>query len=150
VTRRVPPSDLTRVRSLATAFRNAIEDCDRASLGVGFAHFPEGSCDDTALLLGAFLIENHEAPFTDVYGEWGAAESFGTHAWIERNGLIVDITADQFDDIDERVIVTTVSAWHDARRAYARGRADYRLCPRAWANLARSYAIILSRVRDAA
>jgi hypothetical protein len=36
-----------------------------------------------------------------------------TRACIEPEGLIVDITADQFADVDEPVIVTTVSTWHD-------------------------------------
>jgi hypothetical protein len=35
-----------------------------------------------------------------------------SHAWIEADGVIVDITADQFQDISERVIVTTCSPWH--------------------------------------
>ncbi len=42
----------------------------------------------------------------------GADRSDGrTHAWVTVNGIIVDITADQFDE--EPVIVTRQSAWHD-------------------------------------
>jgi len=36
-----------------------------------------------------------------------------THAWIERDGVIVDITADQFDDVEQAVIVTADRTWHD-------------------------------------
>ena len=35
-----------------------------------------------------------------------------THAWLERDGVIVDITADQFDDAKCSVIVTTDDSWH--------------------------------------
>jgi hypothetical protein len=35
-----------------------------------------------------------------------------SHVWIEQNGLIVDVTADQFDDVDDPVIVTRDGAWH--------------------------------------
>ena len=38
-----------------------------------------------------------------------------THAWIDQGGLIVDITADQFDDIDDAVIVTFDRSWYDRR-----------------------------------
>ncbi len=38
-----------------------------------------------------------------------------THAWVERYGLIVDITADQFPDVSEPVVLTTNRTWHDAR-----------------------------------
>lgn len=147
--RRSTPPSLTRVRSLATSFRDAIEKCDLASLGITFTDFPRGSCGDVALLLGTFLIENGERPFTEMFGEWGPPERFESHAWIERNGVVVDITADQFDGND-RVIVTKKSAWHDSHRTAARGNADFRTYDQhTSANLARSYAIIRSRVREA-
>ena len=37
-----------------------------------------------------------------------------SHAWIQREGLIIDITADQFDDVTEPVIVSDSSPWHDS------------------------------------
>jgi hypothetical protein len=38
-----------------------------------------------------------------------------THAWVERDGLIIDITADQFVDVAEPVLLTTDRTWHDVR-----------------------------------
>jgi hypothetical protein len=35
-----------------------------------------------------------------------------SHAWLQNGGWIVDITADQFPDVDEPVIVTNSSEWH--------------------------------------
>ena len=35
-----------------------------------------------------------------------------THAWLEQDGLVVDITADQFADVDHAVVVGFESAWH--------------------------------------
>lgn len=36
-----------------------------------------------------------------------------THAWIERDGIIVDITADQFCGVSEPVTVTTEREWYE-------------------------------------
>jgi hypothetical protein len=35
-----------------------------------------------------------------------------THAWLEKDGVIVDITADQFDDAECPVMVTADDSWH--------------------------------------
>lgn len=38
---------------------------------------------------------------------------FGSHAWLERGSWIVDITADQFPDVTESVIVTQDRDWYN-------------------------------------
>ncbi len=35
-----------------------------------------------------------------------------SHGWLKQNELIIDITADQFEDNNESVIVTINSKWH--------------------------------------
>ena len=35
------------------------------------------------------------------------------HSWLQRGNLIIDITADQFEEISEQVIVSTSSRWHE-------------------------------------
>ena len=35
------------------------------------------------------------------------------HFWLEQSGFIIDITADQFEDCAESVIVTANRSWHD-------------------------------------
>jgi hypothetical protein len=101
--------DLTLVRDAATRFRRALEDGELET--VTLAKFPKGACGDASELLGQYL--------TDIgLGQWsyrrGNDES-RTHAWIERDDVIVDITGDQFDDVSEPVTVTTDHSWHDRR-----------------------------------
>jgi hypothetical protein len=72
-------------------------------------HFPHGTCGDVAILLGEFFYRTW-------LGEWtyrSGIRDDHTHAWLERDGVTVDITADQFPDVDQAVIVTRASTWHD-------------------------------------
>ncbi|MER5866159.1 hypothetical protein [Kitasatospora sp. NPDC002040] len=49
------------------------------------------------------------------------------HAWLELDGLIMDITADQFDDAPgERAWVTRDRQWHDTFEATVRNPRMYR------------------------
>jgi hypothetical protein len=47
-----------------------------------------------------------------VLGRRRSGDDRAFHAWLLVDGLTIDITADQFDDIAEPVIVTTTSPWH--------------------------------------
>ena len=40
-------------------------------------------------------------------------DGFRRHVWIAIDGINIDISADQFPDIHEKVIVTRHSRWHD-------------------------------------
>lgn len=76
----------------------------------GLADFPRGACGTTADMLGQYFQELG-------LGEWNyrqglLPDSGNTHGWIERKGLLVDITADQFPDVKQSVIVTAHSPWH--------------------------------------
>jgi hypothetical protein len=42
------------------------------------------------------------------YGKGG-----GKHVWIVVDGVTIDITADQFDDVDNTAIVVRCSLWHE-------------------------------------
>jgi len=109
--------EIEQVKSLALAFRAAIEQC-RPRLGyVALKHFPHGSCSDTSDLLGRFLQANGFPGWTVVSGH----RNKWTHAWLERDGVCVDITADQFEDSPGAVVVALGPAWHrqftvDSRR----------------------------------
>ena len=37
----------------------------------------------------------------------------GTHAWLECANLIIDITADQFPGIKEKILVTRENSWYE-------------------------------------
>ena len=60
--------------------------------------FPKGSCGDASLLLGKYLIENGFEPKYK-NGKNGKYEGndVKSHAWLELNDIIIDITARQFD-----------------------------------------------------
>lgn len=112
---------LNTVYSLALEFRKGIDkirwgeikgDCDITP----WKRFPEGSCSDASILLGEYLWQKMNLEFGYISGEKKGANGQGlTHAWVEYNGTIVDITADQFTDNDKLpcVIVTNKRDWHD-------------------------------------
>jgi hypothetical protein len=91
-------------------FRRALERCPRAYLPISFRDFPQGSCGDATLLIAKFLQEKGHTGFVYVLGMRNA----GSHAWLSRDRLVVDITADQFEDQDQPVIVVVDSQWHSA------------------------------------
>jgi hypothetical protein len=111
------------IANLSRAFREAIENCDKSKLPCSFAKFPKGSCGDVAPLLGKFLIDHGLGESTYMLGKRGK----WSHAWLQFDNLIVDITADQFDDQSKSVIVTTNSEWHDQFKGQAQYSADYRI-----------------------
>ncbi|WP_327427298.1 hypothetical protein [Streptomyces sp. NBC_01236] len=100
---------MTDVLAAAVAFRQAIIDCPDAGL-ISLADFPKGACGDASPLLGQFLKDQG-------HGEWhyvsGCRErDYHSHAWLERDGWILDITADQFSDVTEPVVLTQDKTWH--------------------------------------
>jgi hypothetical protein len=77
---------------------------------ISLAEFPKGSCGDTCELLGQFLADSGLGDWQYCSGQ--RDEPFHTHAWLEQDGLILDITADQFPDVDEPVLLTQDPSWH--------------------------------------
>jgi len=118
----------TELRAIATRFRSALEIVGPASGAPGLRNFPKESCADTVLLLGAHLLDRGFGAFDGVGGEFGAPDSgeCHSHAWLECDGVIVDITADQFPDVSQAVIVTRDDRWHRLFRISNRGIADFR------------------------
>jgi hypothetical protein len=103
----IPSDQLDSLRKLAVRFRRAIESC-RAKLPIGLKDFPFGSCLDASLLLGHYLEQSDVGKPIYVSG----TKDGRTHMWLEMDGVIIDITADQFGDAPERVMVTRDTAWH--------------------------------------
>ena len=106
------------IRLAAERFREAIErsdwnlDMDRyfilRSLGA--------MCKPASMLVGKYLLEELDCqPIEFVSAqEWSDNESLDrSHFWLEHEGLIVDISADQYPEIEQPVIVTTDRSWHD-------------------------------------
>jgi hypothetical protein len=100
-----------RVTEIAFAVRSAIEACTPDELP--WRAFPKGACGDTCLILGQVLhdegFQGAEYICGNKYRSDGKPYS---HAWLRYEGLIIDITADQFPDVEEKVIVSSESKWH--------------------------------------
>jgi hypothetical protein len=136
---------LGRLRELAGAFRNAIERADREKLPCTLQEFPRGSCGEAALLLGTFLKNQCMGSFQYVCG-WRDGHS---HAWLEGDGIIVDITADFFPDKSDKIIVTHRSPWHEMfERKVDQHEADFHLYDsRTVSQCEETYNIITERIR---
>lgn len=90
-------------------FRDAIES-SLEELDEFFNDFPRGCCGDTAELLAAHLKDAGLGTFSYISG-WDT-EAQTSHAWLEKDGHIIDITPDQFEDAYERPFVTADDTWY--------------------------------------
>lgn len=79
-----------------------------------------------------------------VSGMRGKANDRHSHAWIKRGDIIIDITADQFDEIKASVIVAKASLWHDSFDTEILHEADFHVYdPATIITLSSAYANIL-------
>lgn len=120
-----PPS----LFDIACAFRRAIETVPPDARPIGMQRFPRGACGDASLLLGAYLKDKQIEGFNYVCGERGVHEegTWTSHAWLQKENCIIDITADQFLDAPAAVIVARPSPWHASFEAEAPKESDFRL-----------------------
>ncbi len=119
--------NIPKIEKTALDFRDAIERCSK-SLGISFEQFPLGSCGDTVPLLGAYLTELDLGEFMYMEGHLGKPENgtWRSHAWLQHKELVVDITADQFPEIDQKVIVAVNSEWHQSLNGESMNVANFR------------------------
>lgn len=95
------PLNCNTLVSACYAVRIAAQKVSDEGILFHFQPFPRGWCGCVSRVLGAFLVEKYpEEKFDYVCGRRN-----GTHAWIEHNGIVLDITADQFEDCNEPIIV---------------------------------------------
>jgi len=140
--------DLLKIKKAATKFRNAIESCSY-SLGISFEAFPKGTCGDVAPLLGTYLNDLGYGEFQYMLGDYGSRKdnSWSSHAWIQSNSLVVDITADQFPDINEKIIVSKTSYWHKQLNGKAQHKANIEIYDQLTAlKLRKMYKMILDNI----
>jgi len=137
---------IVKVNMLSNQFRHAFEQC-RLKLSVCFQRFPNGSCGDATLLLGSYLKDKDCGKFIWVKAVRGRkGKDWTTHGWLKQGDILVDITADQFPEIEEKVIVKTQSEWHASFEIIDENQiADYRLCdPWKKAKLGRDFNILMT------
>lgn len=77
-----------------------------------FERFPIGCCGNVSHILGCFLISQGYANVRYVAGERTVNEQYQTHAWLEWDDWIIDITADQFTDGPSAVFMERDSEFH--------------------------------------
>lgn len=99
--------EIDRILSEANRFRDALTSCKPNLKAISLREFPSGSCGDTSDLLGLYLKQSLGISAEYIAGWFNG----GSHAWLEFEGLIIDITADQFPSY-EPVIVSTGSELH--------------------------------------
>ena len=121
-------TDKDRIRELAARFREAILQCDRTELPLSLANFPTDSCATASILLGTYLKDNDINGFILIKGKRGGDNALETHYWLERGDTLLDITADQFEDIKEEIIIADPTCgWYDTFEKEISEEADYRL-----------------------
>ncbi|ROR28510.1 hypothetical protein EDD66_10492 [Mobilisporobacter senegalensis] len=89
-------------------FRKAIEKTNKNELLISFKNFPLGSCGDTSLILGSYLHSKGYGVYNYICGERGEQ----SHAWLEKDGLIIDITSDQFGKENSSVYVGLINDFY--------------------------------------
>ena len=138
------PMEISALFELARNFRVAMESVPTRSMPECMQLFPRGACGDTSLLFGAYLVDHSITGFKWTSGCRGDVRdnTWTSHAWLQRDDLVVDLTADQFLDAPTGVIVASPSPWHFQFKGEAKGSGDFRN----WSNvdqLARLYTWLL-------
>mgnify|MGYP000674493795 CR=1 FL=1 len=108
---------ILEIRSHTVTFRTAIEQCSEQLRAISLKDFPRGSCGDVSDMLGMYLREQLGIDCKYLSGQAGQQ----SHAWLEFEGIKIDMTADQFPGTDS-VIVSTESDFH--RQFTARSRSQ--------------------------
>jgi len=101
----------------ALQFHDAIlRSCQSLAADDVFRNFPAGCCSDASEILEMYLSELGFGDFIGVMAERGSSQidQYVSHAWLTQGELIIDITAHQFPEVRERVIVVDRmhSVWH--------------------------------------
>ncbi|GAV11371.1 hypothetical protein [Paenibacillus sp. NAIST15-1] len=114
--------EIDEIKRLGLDFRQAIMSLPLSKFPNSsfFENFPRGCCGDTCHLFAKYLMfKGYEVDY--VWG-WKGKQS---HAWLEHNNLIVDLTADQFSDIDETVVVTCDKSWYNTIQKQQKSEVDF-------------------------
>lgn len=72
----------------------------------GFWRFPTGACEGASLFLGNMLKELF--PDSKITYIKGYSHSGSIHFWLDVDGLIFDITADQFSEVDSPIYASSI------------------------------------------
>lgn len=78
-----------------------------------FSTFPAGTCGPVTELLARYLNETFstDALYANGIGTWRGQRPW-SHAWVEVEGMVLDITADQFGQEPIIVLPLDIARWH--------------------------------------
>jgi hypothetical protein len=107
---------LSMLRTIATAFRAAIEAARAERVPGALPYFPEGACRMTSRLFAQHLSRRSDGVAFGrpqlVSGVLPASEHAARHSWLEIDGSVVDLTADPFGEAP--VIVGARTVFHQS------------------------------------
>ncbi|EOV0288655.1 hypothetical protein ACOIPX_002060 [Salmonella enterica] len=93
---------ITEIQDEAVKFRKLIETCDKEKTSLVISDFPVMSCKLTSMLLSFhFLQLCPELVIKGISAETGKDDHI-THYWLEINDIVIDITGDQYNIIDDK------------------------------------------------
>jgi hypothetical protein len=100
---------------VAKTCRDAFERADLSSAPGYLPQFPRFCCEWAASIIGYFLQDECKLhPIRICASRAVPDRQDAGHHWIEVNAIIIDITADQFPDQSEPVMVLKDSKWHQS------------------------------------
>jgi hypothetical protein len=108
------------IEKIAWVFHRTLREMPKDGAEAAFRHFPLGSCGAATEMLAFYILNTIQVRCEKVCGirsikiEGSEEYKINSHAWLDCCGLIVDITATQFEDYrGKEVFVDQNSAWHD-------------------------------------
>ena len=123
-----PNVNLKQLRGEAVKVRHAIEATERDEKRAGnLARFPAQCCDHAMRILALHLSHLGFKELAKARGERRAGAVPDYHVWLVCQGVILDITADQFSEGQGPVVVTRRSSWHTAWKPERESLDEYRL-----------------------
>lgn len=112
------PLSTQELAVVALEFRRAIERSNLRRHARVMSRFPVGCCKHSSQLLARYLVtELHTPLVTFVHGERGGngnGDAWQSHVWLRVSDHTVDITADQYHEVDAPVVVSANGGWHSS------------------------------------
>jgi hypothetical protein len=99
------------MKKLATEFRDALDKINWNEMPEGSEEFPKNCCHRISEVLAIYLKSKGIEGIKYIHCANYKFPS-GVHCWLEVDGLAVDITADQFEEVNTKVIVQSRNIWH--------------------------------------
>jgi len=122
---------VSKLEAVTTLVRELIENIVSEStyVDVELQNFPSGACEVSSVILGLYLKENFDVNVIQSVGKRPSPDceySENNHVWLTVNeSVVVDITADQFDDFSSKVFVGRDSDFHDTFEVYDARPVDF-------------------------